>query len=789
MAPVDSVVSPQTPLSAPPSLFQTATRLALSLIATGTLAAIALCWPKAAIAQVTAATADPPASSVNSRYYESYQPVVVPTVPVVPAVGGDATAQIVPPTQIAPPPPIAPPPQIAPPPPVSVPVAPPPIAPITPQTAPAVVPVGPNQAPASGATPPPPASLNEPIWVVPAAPVTPSPPVAVPPVGQPPTLPAVAPPASGRSQVPEVALQVTDVQIVGVAPDTQTYGLEIIRTKPGGQSNSAQLQNDIAILQNSGFFSNVRVSTQTNAQGLSVTFFANPVTLQALQLSNAKGLTLSAANTIFKDQFGQPITPTGLNQSVQQINDWYAQNGFILARVISLQPIPQGIVVVEVAEGLVNEVKVRFVNREGNAVDANGQPIRYRTQDAFVRRQIKLQPGQAFQSQVAREDLARLDALGIFEQTNVTFEGDARNTIVVYNLQERPPRDLRFGGGFNDTLGLFGTVSIQDVNFAGLGQRLGGTVLVGTRDVQFDARFVSPYRDTEPNVPGYSGNAFRNQGLSNVFTDEVRLANGDRVRERRWGVGTGLERPIGGGWNGNWGLNYTNVSTRDSAGQIFATDRLGNPLTASDSGTDDLFSFSFTALRDVRNNPVNPSQGSFVRLNTEQFFPVGRGNVLGTRLQANYSQYIPVKLITASHKTPPNPGESQPETVALNVQGGTWVGDLPPYNAFVLGGPFSVRGWDTGAIATSRSFIEASAEYRFPIYRFIGGAAFIDFASDLGTSGDVPGKPGVVRDKPGTGLGFGFGVRVNSPFGILRGDLGVSNRGDVRFQFGFGQKF
>jgi outer membrane protein insertion porin family len=627
--------------------------------------------------------------------------------------------------------------------------------------------------------------MNEPVWVVPSTPpVTPQQ-VTVPPT--PP--PTVVQPSPGRSPTTDVALQVLDVQIVGVEPSTQQFGLDIIQTKPGGLTDKTQLQNDIAILENSGFFTNVRVSTRTTPQGISVTFAANPVILQALQLSNARGLGISTANMIFKDQFGQPITPTGLNQAVKDINDWYAQNGFTLARVLSLQPTPQGVVVVEVAEGTIADVQLRFVNREGSAVDANGKPIPFRSQEAFVRRQIKLQPGQPFQVQTAREDIARLQALGIFEQTNVTFEGDARNTIVVYNLQERPPRDLRFGGGFNDTLGLFGTVSIQDVNFGGLGQRLGGTVLIGTRDIQFDGRFVSPYRDTEPNVPGYSANIFRNQGLSNVFTDEVRLPNDDRVRERRLGVGVGLEQPLGGGWNGNWGLNYANVSTRDSDGQVFATDRLGNPLTLSGTGTDDLFSFTFTALRDFRNNPVNPSDGSLLRFNTEQFFPLGRGSVLGTKLQGTYTQFIPVKLITAAHKTPPNPAESQPETVAFNVQAGTWVGDLPPYNAFVLGGPFSVRGWDTGAIATSRSYIEASAEYRFPIYRFIGGTAFVDFASDLGSSDDVPGQPGVVRGKPGTGLGFGFGLRFNSPLGILRGDLGVSNQGDVRFQFGFGQRF
>jgi outer membrane protein insertion porin family len=587
----------------------------------------------------------------------------------------------------------------------------------------------------------------------------------------------------------DLAVLATEVQILGVDPDLQAYGLRAIQTRPGAITSPSYLQNDVAILLNTGFFGSATVTTRPTSQGVSVTFLTTPMIVRSLRLSNAQALTLSTANTLFKDQFGKPVSRAALDQAVKQLNQWYVQNGYTLARVISLQPEAQGVITIEVAEGAIGEIKLRYVNREGQAVDSKGQPIGHRSQDAFVRRQIKLQPGQVFQIERAKEDLQRLTNLGIFETVNVTFEGDARKTDVVYNLTERPPRDLRFGGGYNDSLGLFGSISVQDINFGGLGQRLGGTVLVGTRDVQFDGRFVSPYRDTEPNVPGYNANLYRRQGLSTVFDDRVELPNGDRVRERRYGIGVGIERPISNEWNGFWNFNYSNISTRDSAGKVFAKDELGNPLTLSDTGIDDLFSLSFTALRDFRDNPINPTAGSITRINTEQFFPIGRGNVLGTKLEAGYSQYVPIKLITAKHKTPPLPSESQPEVLALNLQGGSWVGDLPPYNAFVLGGSSSVRGWDTGDIGSSRSFIQANAEYRFPIYKFIGGAVFFDLASDLNTNKDVPGQPAVVRDKPGTGVGYGFGVRVNSPLGILRGDLGFSNQGDVRFQFGFGHPF
>lgn len=374
--------------------------------------------------------------------------------------------------------------------------------------------------------------------------------------------------------------------------------------------------------------------------------------MRSLQLSNARALTVSVASTFFQDQFGKPINPSALPQAVRQINDWYVKNGYTLARVLNLQPSREGVITIEVAEGNIRDVKIRFVNRQGKAVDDKGQPIRYRTQESFVRRQIKLEPGQVFQVNQAQEDLQRLNQLGIFELTNITFEGDARQLDVIYNLAERPPRDLRFGGGYNDTLGLYGTIGIQDINFGGLGQQLGGTVLVGTRDVQFDARFVSPYRATEPNVPGYNANLYRQQGSSLVFDDDIELPNSDRVRERRLGGSIGLEQPLGSNWNGILSVNYANVSLRDGDGDVFSTDERGNPLSLSGTGIDDLFSISFTATNDLRDNSINPSTGSITSINTEQFVPIGRGQVFGTRVQAAYSHYIPISLITRDRTQP-----------------------------------------------------------------------------------------------------------------------------------------
>ncbi|MBD2035290.1 BamA/TamA family outer membrane protein [Leptolyngbya sp. FACHB-321] len=648
-----------------------------------------------------------------------------------------------------------------------------------------------------------PASINAPIWVVPSqqattpetAPIPDIKPETILAPGERVTVPAlpsatpVTPPSQrtpaprGTIALPDLVVTATDVQIVGAEAELQQVVRNTVKTQPGGGTSSSQLKQDVADILGTGLFANASVSSRTNPQGLSVVFQVEPIIVRSLRLTGAQALTVDVANQLFGEQLGTAVRPTLLNESVRRINEWYAQNGYSLARVLTLQPTREGVITVEVAEGYVGDVQVRFVNKEGNPVDEQGQPIRGRTQPGFLRRQIKLQPGQVFREDVARTDLRRLSELGIFDGANVSFEGDARRVAVIYNVVEASARRVNFSGGYNDEQGLFASINFQDNNFGGLGQRFSTNIQPGTLDTQFDARFDSPYRDTDPNTPGYGANVFRRQGLSRVFDDDIKLPNGSRARERKIGVGIDATKPLSPTWRGTLGLSYTNVSLRDREGDVFARDERGNPLSLSGTGTDDLTTLSFTAIQDLRDNIVNPSRGSVVTLSTEQSIPIGRGEVLGNRLQANYATFIPVGLIK------PNADAQQPQVVAFNLQGGTTIGDLPPYNAYVLGGPNSVRGYGAGDLATSRSYFLASAEYRFPLYRFIGGVVFADFASDLGSSDEVLGEPGIQRGKPGTGAGFGLGLRVNSPFGIIRADFGVSNQGDSRFQLGFGQRF
>jgi outer membrane protein insertion porin family len=71
----------------------------------------------------------------------------------------------------------------------------------------------------------------------------------------------------------------------------------------------------------------------------------------------------------------------------------------------------------------------------------------------------------------------------------------------------------------------------------------------------------------------------------------------------------------------------------------------------------------------------------------------------------------------------------------------------------------------------------------------VGGVLFVDYGTDLGSADSVIGNPAGARGKPGNGVGYGAGLRIQSPLGAIRIDYGINNNGGNQFSFGLGEKF
>jgi outer membrane protein insertion porin family len=248
-------------------------------------------------------------------------------------------------------------------------------------------------------------------------------------------------------------------------------------------------------------------------------------------------------------------------------------------------------------------------------------------------------------------------------------------------------------------------------------------------------------------------------------------------------------------WVASLGLQYQNIELQDASRNSVSKDALGKDLSASGTGRDDFLSIPLTLTYDKRNDPLTPTQGSVFRLSSEQSIPIGQSSIFSNALRASYSTYVPVNLLQLTpgcrkkETQKENSAIDCPQALAFNLTGGTILGKLPPYQAFSLGGSNSVRGYEDGDVGSARSFVQASAEYRFPVFSLISGALFVDAATDFGSGRSVIGTPGEVRSKSGNGLGYGLGVRINSPLGPIRVDYGWNDRGENKLHFGLGERF
>lgn len=326
-------------------------------------------------------------------------------------------------------------------------------------------------------------------------------------------------------------------------------------------------------------------------------------------------------------------------------------------------------------------------------------------------------------------------------------------------------------------------------------QRLGGTssvnlaVEAGEHILGFDLGYTTT---RDPGDGGFGVNFFNQRSWFPAFRGgdrDVDLPNGDTPWLHRLGGGVEVFLPLGDEIESALGVTYQRVSVRDDffSNDIFSEDEDGNALTLDGSGIDDLVTVNFAVAADRRNDGAYSTEGSILRFGADQGFLIDTSDAF-TRLSASYISYIPLNLFGF------NEG---PRTLVFLVQGGTMFGDVPPYEAFNIGGDNSVRGFAGGGIGTGTSFLQTTLEYRFPVASLnlfsqdidLRGALFVDYGTDFGSGDEVIGEPAIARDKPGDGFGFGAGLQALLPIGFGRVEFAFTDNGDSRVIVTLGDRF
>ena len=762
-----------------------------------------------------------------------------------------------------------------------------PAAPVLPQASPASASpeVAPTTAKPAVATPPvavPAASPATPS-LTPAAPVatpakpsTAAPPTAAPPTAAPPA--AAQPPAAEAPLVEtppanEPKVQLSEVVVDGLAGHPEQQRLEqaiygAMTVTPGSQVTRSQLRKDLGAIYATGWFSDVRMVPKDGPLGvrLVVTALPYPVLSKVtLEPPDAK-VPAKVVEETFAADYGRTINLNTLQTRMQELQRWYADKGYSLARITGPGRIgPDGSVQLLVRQGTVVGVEVQFLDKEGNTTDDKGRPIRGKTKTWVVTREISMRPGEIFNRRNLEDDIKRLYGTGLFSDVKVTLRptpDDPGRVTIVLGVVEQSTGSLSGGLGYSQSQGVFGQVQVQDSNLLGRAWDISTSFTYGQFGGLFDITFTDPWIKGDPFRTAFRAKAFISRDVPQVFQSQdngnfytvsdfyqapgTNLAynidsynnplngpigsvqqaesespgnswfnyDGNSVVVQRIGGNLQFIRPLNGGnpflrapWSLIAGLNAQQVTPMNVGGETMPYGVLNNDFFNS-GGTqvpinsivcvayncanrNQLVGLRLATTYNTLDDPRNPTRGDFLSLGTEQFISVGPDSPTFNRLRGSYTHFIPVNWLKFYKGCRPGakPGQCK-QALAFQVSAGTVVGDLPPYEAFCVGGGNSVRGYYDCDLGVGKSFGEATIEYRFPLFSIVSGELFIDGGTTFGSQSNVPGNLGPLLGKPGEGFSVGTGVIVTTPVGPLRLEVASQDfTSNWRFNLGVGWKF
>ena len=678
-----------------------------------------------------------------------------------------------------------------------------------------------------------------------------------------------APVAAEDEGVNQPRVLITEVMIEGIDGHPEQERLELaaydaMTVRPGSRVTRDELKVDLEAIYATGWFSDVRIEPVNGPLGvqLLVQVAPNPVLTKVELLPEDNEIPSQVIEDAFSADYGRTLNLSELQLRMKELQTWYSNEGYSLARVTGPTRVsPDGVVELKVVVGTVAGVEVQFLNKEGETTNEKGEPIRGKTKPWVVTREISIKPGEAFNRNQLEGDIKRLYGTSLFSDVKVTLKpvaGNPSEVNIVLGIVEQSTGSLSGGLGYSQSQGVFGQIQLQDSNLFGRAWNIALNLTYGQFGGLANFTFTDPWIKGDSHRTSFRTSIFLSREVPQVFQsqdkgdivtvtdyednnssrafeinnkknpagrkfDNVDDASklfpedswfdyeGDTVVLQRVGGNVIFARPLNGGdpykrapWQVLVGMNVQNVRPINFEGssRIFATPNKRNEsgipneniicIAYNCASENNLAGLRLAATYNSLNDPRNPTSGNFFSLGTEQFLSVGENSPTFNRVKASYTQFFPVNWLKIAKGCRPKSGEKLncPQSIGLQLKAGSIVGDLPPYEAFCLGGSNSVRGWFDCDLAVGRSYGEATLEYRFPLISIFAGELFVDAGTDFGSQNNVPGKPGKLLEKPGSGFSVGTGVIVTTPVGPLRLEVASQDfTGEWRFNLGVGWKF
>ncbi|MQM15804.1 hypothetical protein Taro_048752 [Colocasia esculenta] len=488
-----------------------------------------------------------------------------------------------------------------------------------------------------------------------------------------------------------------------------------------------------------------------------------------------------------------------------RVQKWYHDEGYACAQVVNFGNLNTKEVVCEVVEGDITQLVIQFQDKLGNVCEGN-------TELAVVGRELprQLQRGHVFNIEAGKQALRNINSLGLFSNIEVNPRPDEKTEggiIVEIKLKELEQKSAevstewsivpgRQGRPTLASLQPGGTVSFEHRNIKGLNRSILGSVtssnlLNPQDDLSFKLEYVHPYLDGiyDPRNRTFRASCFNSRKLSPAFTggpgmDEVPPIWIDRV-----GFKANITENLTRQSKFTYGLVMEEITTRDETSSICTNgaralpsgglNMNGPPTTLSGTGIDRMAFAQANITRDSTKFVNGAIVGERNVFQLDQGLGIGSKFPFFNRHQLTITRFLQLKQVEEGAGKPP------PPVLVLHSHYGGCVGDLPSYDAFTLGGPYSVRGYNMGELGACRNLLELAAELRIPV-KNTHVYLFAEHGNDLGSSKDVKGNPTEFFRRMGHGSSYGVGVKL----GLVRAEYAVDhNAGTGAVFFRFGERF
>lgn len=499
----------------------------------------------------------------------------------------------------------------------------------------------------------------------------------------------------------------------------------VIESRVGDLVSGEMVRKDMMNIFELGYFFDVKASYEAHSRGVKLLFeVVENPPLDAIIINGNMVISTERLKNLLGVKEQEMINLNHLNDGLETLMDQYHQEGFILADLKDVDLSPEGVLTIDIDEGYLE------------AIDLFGNE---KTQDEVILREMRSQEGDIFNLHQVEMDLRRIYNLGFFSDVRPHLERiDPKVNAVklVIEVDETKTGNADVGAGYSSRDGWLGYLEIRESNLLGRGQKLGFRLELGKDIATYEISFHEPY------IFG-TKNSFGISLYDRTFKRE-------RYDEQRTGGSITLGRPLFEEVRGS--IRYKHEDT-----QVV--------YVGEDPDRSTLKSLTLTLNRDTTFDPFRPRDGS-----RDTFSVESAGYFLGghhdfTRYNLTLRRYFPAFM--------------EEDAWAFRFMGGMITGDVPVHERFRVGGVDSIRGYRDN-IFDGEQMVVINSEYRFPIIDMLEGVAFVD----VGHTWVEGESPDISQFKSSTGVG----VRIHTPIGQLRLDLGLQKDGS-RIHFSIGPTF